>query len=183
MKDRPGFRLEPRLSFLRSLLTTCCEYEYYKYPESQNYSRYVYLTVKQTFVPEGIEQNRPGWHSDGFGTSDVNYVFVDKWPTEFLLGDIEVSKDDLQSMNDMERYAANHPECIYQPDAGFLYRLDQNHVHRTVPAKESGVRTFIKVTFSDHKYAQEGNTHNYEFDYDWSMAPRKIERNQPHLAQ
>ncbi len=183
IKGKPGFHLEKRLEFLRPFIVSCNEYEYYHHSYREMFRKYVYVTIKQTFVPKGIEQNRPGWHSDGFGTDDVNYVFVDKWPTEFLLGDIEVRNDDSLSMIDMNNYADRNPGCIYQPDAGFVYRLDQNHVHRTVPAEKDGVRTFIKITFSDHKYAQEGNTHNYELDYDWSLSPRKEERNQPHLVQ
>lgn len=184
--------LEPRLEFLRSMVEVA-SCDIYRELGSRFYTHtYCYLTVKQTLVPKGLDQNRPGWHSDGFGTSDVQYIFFDKWPTEFMIGNFEVSADDAKSMEDFDRIGkkllAQSNRIVldpiegyfHQPNPFYLYRIDQNHIHRTVPAPENGVRMFVKITFSEHKYAQGGNSHNYEVHYDWSLSERSIDRNQPH---
>lgn len=152
---------------------------------------YGYLTVKQTFVPVDIHQNRPGWHSDGFGTRDVQYIWYDKFPTEFMIGNFEVSADDVLSMLEMEAFGdriawestgdvPGNTGYLYRPPAKEIYCIDHNHIHRTTAATESGSRAFVKITFSDHQYAQQGNSKNYELNYDWNEAPRKAFRNQPH---
>lgn len=41
------------------------------------------------------------------------------------------------------------------------------------------IRTFMKVSISNKKYAREGNTINPLFDYNWTMKPRDDKRNHP----
>ncbi len=153
---------------------------------------YVYLTVKQTFVPKDIHQNRPGWHADGFGTNDVQYIWFDKFPTEFMIGSFDVDADDIVSMLDMEAHAKKIEWAMsgdikgdfggfFYPEPFQLYEIDANHIHRTTPATESGSRMFVKITISEHQYAQEGNSVNYHTNYQWDFAPRKAVRNQPHI--
>lgn len=65
--------------------------------------RYVYLTAKTVWVSPPNIGNRPGWHIDGIGTTDVNYIWYDRAPTEFIEGRFDISDDCATSMEDMER--------------------------------------------------------------------------------
>ncbi len=198
MGGKGGVCLEQRLWFLRRMIDAALLFENRYLSVSELHKKYVYLTIKQTVIPKGLTQNRPGWHSDGFGTNDVNYVWYDKLPTEFMIGAFEVSTDDAQSMKDFEAIELNAnrqiirnfidhgdrhptPADFIQPKPFHLYRLTQNHVHRTVRSDCDQVRMFVKITLSDHVYAQEGNSHNYSIAYHWTLSPRKTERNQPHV--
>lgn len=192
--------LEPRLKFLEHLIAAAIDQECFMKSVYWMSDKYVYLTVKQTVVPQGLDQNRPGWHSDGFLTDDVQYIWFDKFPTEFMIGKYDVTMDDTKSMVEFEKfgdrisrelidssqkvffsfYDHDVPRYFHQPEPFHLYRIDQNHIHRTVPAPQTEVRLFVKLTISKHRYAQEGNSHNYGLNYDWQMYPRKKDRNQPH---
>ncbi|MBZ5864318.1 hypothetical protein LAG72_24625, partial [Escherichia coli] len=48
---------------------------------------FVYLSVKILHVTPDAPGNRPGWHSDGFLTNDLNYIWADRNPTEFFIND------------------------------------------------------------------------------------------------
>ncbi|MCE7039270.1 hypothetical protein [Dyadobacter sp. CY312] len=187
--------MEPRLQFLNHLVTSALLNENKGKDFDWLKKQYVYLTVKQTLVPKGIDQNRPGFHSDGFGTNDVQYIWFDKFPTEFMIGNYTVPVDDVESMREFEKFGnwisamrksdgtwhqKEKNGFFHQPSPFHLYRIDQNHIHRTVPAPETDVRLFVKLTISEHRYAQEGNSHNYGLNYDWEMTHRKTDRNQPH---
>ena len=65
------------------------------------------------------------------------------------------------------------------PDCTIL-RLDEYNIHKVNDRDYfEGMRTFVKVSFSQDNYDLEGNSHNYELNYYWKMKPRKIERNIP----
>jgi hypothetical protein len=59
-----------------------------------------------------------------------------------------------------------------------LLRLNPYVIH-CVPdvPHPGGMRSFLKVTISDHRHDLVGNSHNYELDYAWSMRPRQSSRN------
>lgn len=142
---------------------------------------YIYVTVKYTYVSEGCSSNRPGWHIDGYGSDDVNYIWYDKFPTEIMKGTIpNLSEDHEESLKQMEEYEPK--EIITFPENSLL-RLDNTIIHRVAPIKESGMRAFVKITLSKHKYNLKGNAHNYLFDYDWKMYDRKESRNHPFVEE
>lgn len=167
-------RLRPVYSILNSLT------EEFNKDLDGFYDKYVYLTAKRMFVSPGFPGNRPGWHIDGFGSNgDINYIWADLNPTEFAVQHFDkVSTDDRQSMVDISNQVRASNIVTY-PDKTLL-RLDESVVHRVNPVVESGMRTFIKITISDHKFASEGNSHNYLFDYDWDLKQRTEERNLDH---
>lgn len=138
---------------------------------------YLYLTVKRIFVSGSDCGNRPGWHSDGFGTDDINYIWCDRAPTEFAIQPFKLSDDCDKSMNEMEQQFSAGTEIVYPVKT--LLRLDQFVIHRTPTYCEPGYRTFVKVSISKHRYNLKGNAHNYLFDYKWDMVERKVERNHP----
>jgi hypothetical protein len=72
--------------------------------------QYVYLTVKRLWVEPGCMGGRPGWHTDGFGTDDVNYIWSDADPTEFCIQPFTLTADHDVSMREMAEQA--RPENI-----------------------------------------------------------------------
>ena len=179
--------MEPRLQFLNHLVTTALLNENKGKDFDWLKRQYVYLTVKQTFLPLGGVQNRPGMHSDGFMTNDVQYLWYDRVPTEFMIGDFEVLTDDSLALQELNNFHTSlvagklGPEnYLVRPEPFHLYRIDHNHIHRPTVALEAGPRLFVHLSISEHRYAQEGNSHNYGLNYDWEMTPRKKNRNQPH---
>ena len=138
---------------------------------------HVYLTVKHMFVSGTDCGNRPGWHSDGFGTDDLNYIWCDRSPTEFAIQPFTLSADCTTSMQEMEEQFVHGTEVVYPPNT--LLLLDQGVIHRTPTYCEPGYRAFVKISISKHRYNLKGNAHNYELDYDWPMVERAVERNRP----
>jgi hypothetical protein len=139
---------------------------------------YIYITAKHLYVtPENLG-NRPGWHIDGFGTDDLNYIWYDGAPensTEFCNQTFDISEDEHQSMLDMSAQADEGNVVTYSPKS--LLRLDNQIVHRTSTRAVAGYRTFVKISVSDQIYNLKGNAHNYLFDYKWDMVARDEERN------
>lgn len=138
---------------------------------------YVYITAKKMFIDVGCAANRPGWHLDGFGTSDVTYIWSDEIPTEFCIQSFDLSNDHIASLEEMEAQAL--PENIVTYFEGTLLRMDQHVVHRVGECKQAGYRTFVKISISKDKYNLIGNAHNYLFDYEWEMVERGESRNHP----
>lgn len=141
-----------------------------------NLGDYVYLTVKHLYVTPSNMGNRPGWHSDGFGTDDINYIWCDKYPTEFCIQDFNITEDCETSLKEMESQAKEENIKIYSENT--LLRLDKYNIHRT-PLVGEGYRTFVKISISKNRYNLKGNAHNYLFDYDWDMVVRSDIRNHP----
>lgn len=137
--------------------------------------RYVYLTVKRLFVQKGCIGGRMGWHTDGFGTTDVNYIWADASPTEFCIQPFELSNDHELSMLQMEQQA--RVENIKTYGACAVLRIDAGIVHRCPENPKIGYRAFARVSFSDDKYDMIGNARNYDLDYNWVMHPRGPTRN------
>jgi hypothetical protein len=142
-----------------------------------SHDQYMYLTAKRLYVTPERMFNRPGWHIDGFGTGDLNYVWCDHAPTEFCVQPFDLSDDCDESMAEMEAQVL--PENIRTYGAHTLLRLDNTVVHRPALSTAPGYRTFVKISISFDRYNLEGNAHNYGFDYDWPMLPRNAKRNHP----
>lgn len=138
---------------------------------------YIYVSAKHLFVTPDNMGNRPGWHTDGFGSDDVNYIWVDRFPTQFALQRFELTTDDHNES--LKQIAAQvRDDAIFPYSANQLIRLDRYNVHRP-PVMGTGFRTFLKFSISKNKYNLQGNSHNYLIDYDWEMVPRAEVRNHP----
>lgn len=143
---------------------------------------YVYLTAKTLWVSGQYIGNRPGWHSDGFGTDDLNYIWADRAPTDFSYdpkGQCFIfNSTDCQRFYDacdvftgiwpIKHYADKH-----------LLKLDPSVIHRSPVDFEEGMRSFAKVSISKDQYNLEGNASNYLLDIDWEMKKRNKDRNHP----
>ena len=141
----------------------------------------IYITVKHTFVSPSIAANRPGWHSDGFMTDDLNYLWYDAVPTIFNDSDFEVDPDHEKSLDQF--WAQADPECDRIYPCQHLLKLDQYVIHSVGEATAPGFRTFVKISVSKERYNLTGNSHNYELAYDWPMHDRTAVRNTPAVAQ
>lgn len=170
-----GWHVEPRLDCFDQLIT----YAFEDFADVFGYralrEHYAYITAKSLYVKPGQPFNRPGWHSDGFMTNDINYIWSDQSPTEFAVQLFKISMDDQVSMVDMENQARH----IWSYPNNTLLRLDQFNIHRVGLSNYEGVRTFVKISFSKDKYDLIGNTKNYLLNYNWEMRPRGSSRNIP----
>lgn len=144
------------------------------------FENYVYITAKTLFVNASNPGNRPGWHSDGFMTDDLNYIWADANPTVFWVRDerISFSADHAVSLHEMAH-------CEYDPanwktyPLKHLLRLDQTVMHKVAENVTAGMRTFVKISVSKHKYALKGNSINHEIAPDWQYCDRSSDRNAP----
>lgn len=141
---------------------------------------YVYLTAKTLWVSGDHIGTRPGWHSDGFGTDDVNYIWYDRAPTEFIRDAFELPADCDDAMAFMAQRAAQQPAVTYP--AKHLLRLTPAVIHRPPFLFDAGMRTFVKVSVSKDLYNLQGNSVNYRLFERWKLLPRKSERNHPSRA-
>ena len=142
---------------------------------------YVYLTAKTLWVTPESPGNREGWHCDGYGSDDLNYIWADRNPTLFWVPPrLQMMPDDhVQSMKDMTLMASNWDQ--YQrtyPDKQLLC-LDETVIHNVAPCLTPGWRTFVKVSVSSERYLLAGNSVNHELASDWKYVPRETERNDP----
>lgn len=168
---------EPRLDCFSKIIDKVCldfirEFGYNTYKDS-----FIYITAKYLYQPPNYSFNRTGYHSDGFLTNDINYIWCDKFPTVFNHSDFNLSLDDSLSMNEMSEQALEINEFTYPENT--LLRLNQYNIHKVSDSLGVGMRTFLKVSFSKDKYDLLGNSHNYLLDYNWEMKERKVERNIP----
>lgn len=169
--------IEPRLKCFDSLIgAACCDYVGFRGLDELVRS-YVYVTAKHGLNRPTCLQNRPGWHSDGFMTDDINYIWCDRTPTEFNLSTFCLTLDDELSMDQMRDQALHRNNFTHDPMT--LLRLDQFSVHRPAEPRTVEIRTFLKISFSRDKYDLIGNSHNYLLDYDWPMRARGLDRNIP----
>lgn len=144
--------------------------------------RNVYLTVKRMYVSHQVTANRPGWHSDGFGTTDVNYIWYDCLPTVLSAAkEFVVSTDHVKSLQQFEEQAEAAPTYSIPPH--HLIRLTSEHVHKVAMAEEQMMRTFVKVSMSESEYNLEGNSTNPQVPPPKKIYPRSIIRNDPSRAQ
>lgn len=138
---------------------------------------YVYLTVKHMYQVPNASFNRHGYHSDGFLTNDINYIWSNMFPTVFNTTKFNLTLDDRISIGEMEEQAITENEITYPNKT--LLRLNEYNIHKVGNNSTGGLRTFIKVSFSKDKYDLIGNAHNYLLPYDWEMKERSVDRNIP----
>jgi len=166
-------RMEDRLSPLYAMVKEVLENE-----KEHLHDKYIYLTIKHMFHPEGYSHNRPNWHSDGFGSDDINYIFYSNTPTEFCVQEYKnISADDKLSMIQFEEQSDEKNIITYPSNT--LLKLSPYNIHRIGYKAVPGPRIFIKISISKNQYRLKGNSHNYLFDYNWDLQERQIERNVP----
>jgi hypothetical protein len=177
LQGQTELKMEQRLLFLDRIIgTAACDFVG-NFGLNRYIDSYVYLTVKHQYVSPNFHFNRLGWHSDGFMTDDVNYIWSNKIPTVFNASEFLLPMDDVESMKCMEQQAKPENDWIYGDNA--LLKLNEFNIHRVGDVSEVCLRAFVKISFSKDKYDLLGNSKNYLLDYAWEMKPRKQERNIP----
>ena len=174
-----GFVAIPEnLCWTKPVVETICSVDEYNYRLERSY---IYLTVKHLYVERGSLGSRPGWHIDGFLSDDQNFVWCDKNPTEYVpsLDSYTFSQDHEKALHEMKLADIM---TIHEIPVNAVVDLERT-VHRTKEDIEPGLRTFIKVSVSEHKYNLQGNAHNYLIPHGWKMYPREKARNHPYVLE
>lgn len=143
---------------------------------------YTYLTIKRGYHSNLNPHNREGWHIDGYRTEDVNYIWCDSHPTEYIDMTPPKNLDHELCLTYLEACASQHQVKELEPFQ--LYDIGRV-VHRVSGKEFDGVRTFIKISFSKNPYSHLGNKINNEFmkEYmSWSWQERKKQRNCPNIG-
>lgn len=124
---------------------------------------YIYLTIKSMVVSEDNVGQRLGWHSDGFMTKDLNYIWsdVEEITTRITTGGMTLTQCHTKSLQEMENYKEFLLRCSYQVMADTVYLLDETVLHEAVRPTRPVFRNFVKVTVSDKLYKLEGNSVNH----------------------
>lgn len=168
---------ENRLTCFKDLISECISDFKIKFGNKSFKENYVYITAKSMFQVPGCSFNREGWHSDGFLTEDINYIWCDNTPTVFNSSPFVLTLDDSLSMREMDCQAKEENNVTFKE--GNLLRLNQYNIHKVSEISKPTMRTFVKISFSRDKYDLIGNSKNYLLDYNWNMRIRGKERNIP----
>lgn len=182
MPGKAHYVCEAQLRQFAPLINACRDYD----PERFE-ANYVYVTAKTLWVEGNFIGNRPGWHTDGFGTDDVNYIWSDRAPTEFYSQEelVEISDDCDESMDQMRHlFEEVNWKCPHYPVETYpdkhLLRLDATVMHRCPVVFEPGIRTFFKLSLSKDRYNLKGNAVNYLLpESNWPLVDRDEKRNHP----
>lgn len=168
-----GFHFPDQLKQFKPLVERALHYVYQ--------TDYVYITAKRLYVTPENRGNRPGWHSDGFMTNDLNFVWSDANPTLFWEPEqlVHIEQDHTKSLLQMEQLAeADKLHWTTYPSKSLLC-LDQYVIHRVADFEEAGMRTFVKISVSPNKYDLEGNSKNEPITKEWKYVKRNVDRNPP----
>lgn len=142
---------------------------------------YIYITAKTLWTTPESPGNRPGWHSDGFLTDDLNYIWADANPTIFFNDGLRhaFSADHAASLSEMDDLCEADQFNQFTLPVKHLLRLDQTVLHKVNTNFRPGLRTFVKISVSRHRYSLRGNSINHELAPDWAYQDRAAERNCP----
>jgi len=137
---------------------------------------YAYLTVDQKDVNKNTSLRTPGWHVDGLHVADEDgaqekvshsYVVVISDTgdniTEFTDQTFpQLYQFDLNTYNLFSAFEKLvEDNSVLSGNSGQLYMMDSYTVHRSPVAKQDvGLRTFLRIQFSPHRFDRTGNTNN-----------------------
>lgn len=149
LSGEDSIKYKERLSCFGEIIDNCCydflsNFGVYEFKKS-----YIYLTAKYMYQESGCSYNGGGYHSDGFMTDDINYIWSDKNPTTFNTSRFNLTLDDSVSLIEMDKQAEVHNDIQFENNT--LLRLNQFNIHKVSFSEESGMRTFVKVSFSKDK--------------------------------
>jgi len=189
------FKFPSNIKRFENIVMDAVDFEIERFGDITNH--YVYVTIDQKEVKAGKTGRRAGAHSDAFISKDGKqldvtkdtahlvdevshtYVAYDVLPTEFFNAKFPITSDNCESSMKTFDEIADNSEVITYP-CNTLLQMNPYVIHRSTVCKEDTQRTFIKVSISKKKYAREGNSKNYLFNYNWTLKTRsKNIRNHP----
>lgn len=176
-----GLHIPDRLQFLTNLIRAAFADAQTINPDVIDW--HIYITARHGHATPDNPLNRPGWHCDGFGTEDLNYIWWDRWPTRFALQPFHnIHPGHSESMRQFDAQV-DESNAVTYPDQTLL-ALNPYVVHATpIIPPPGGMRRFVKISFSPHRYNLRGNSHNYLLNYNWPMYDRNELRNDPAHAE
>jgi hypothetical protein len=142
---------------------------------------YLYITAKHMLVNPNFWGARGGYHSEGFGTNDINWIWYDKNPPTFSKTKFNVSNNPRKSLQEFTDQANYKDEVRYREHS--LLELPPKTVYKVTPVTRYFQSTFVRYTLSKDKYNLIGNSHNYGIDYNWRMFERSPDRNYPSFPE
>lgn len=171
-------RMPENLHVCRGLVDACVAYA----NDLNLIYEYVYISARKGWATPDNPLNRPGWHCDGFGTDDINFVWWVGPGTRFAHQNFEgIVSDHNRSLTQFDEQVDLNRVHTY-PQRG-LYAIDPSVVHATPVLATACMRQYVKVSMSNQRYNLENNSHNYLFNYQWPLHSREALRNDPHKAQ
>ena len=142
---------------------------------------FAYLSFVQSQVRAGEIQRFSGCHVDGFQGPRLKpklpiyrtYIITSSdsacyYPHEFQVANLDDQKDDFNAFFT----AKADPEQAFVAQDMAAYLINAYCVHEALPAKVTGSRSFLRISFSRRIYDRLGNTVNPMFDYDWDYKLR-----------
>ena len=133
---------------------------------------HAHVSFECTDVAAGTTQRVPGWHVDGFQGVRVrahviehSYLWSTRRGTEYCLQPFFIDHLDPHRHNvfpEIERQAK--PENVYETFPGSLYLIDPYVVHRSPRVEAAGLRSFLRVTFTETELEDPVNTRNLSFE-------------------
>lgn len=144
-------------------------------------NHHVYLTIKRQYVGAGSTANRPGWHCDGWGSDDINYIWYDDVPTIFTEFPLKWAPEDHnECLEHLEDFGSHFEKARTTYPTHHLLRLDSGVIHRVeTNVPQQVMRTFVKITISKERFNLLGNSRNPLLPDKGKFIPRDDSRNHP----
>lgn len=116
---------------------------------------YTYLDIESRFIKAGFPTCNNLWHVDGFPHQEAEdvqaFLFVDKFPTEFLLGEVEASGSNTREFNNSVNNSIKGGKIVTVPPS-VIIQYDGHGIHRGVFADQDGWRTRYRLVKSNIKF-------------------------------
>jgi len=170
--------IPPEYAFAYDFVMMVGKFLHTKYGDLWSEHRNFYLSLKHTMVPKGQPQTRPGWHTDGYGTDDLAFLWCDAVPTLFLKQAMRVSENDERALSRMNEFADVTKSEHGLP--GRVYGMDDTVIHAPSSSYHLQPRRFMKLSVSRYAYDLKGNARNRLLPTEWQPTrERGVNRNQP----
>ena len=179
----PSVWLPTELTPLLPLVRHVLELERHANPRFEAFC--AHITFERTKVAEGATQRVPGWHVDGYQGVRVprhqiehSYLWADHAATEFCLQPFFVSHLDPARHNVFDELVQQAKEVnAFQGFPNIVYLIDPYLVHRSPGMRQTGWRSFVRITFTESELEDSNNTVNLAFSEGSPHAERLDVRN------
>lgn len=117
--------------------------------------KWMYLTVRHGIVDTVTDDH---WHVDGFSTRkpskpDINYVWCNNYPTEFLQETVKFPHDFDTLKYNVNHYIQDHVrgDNVVEASVKTWFKFDSYSIHRRPLSSSGKLRTFVRVSFLDNE--------------------------------
>lgn len=176
-----GIYIPAELNQFREAIQKIMDFEFSVNPQFNAF--YAYLTVDQKYVESGSSHRNSGPHVDGLQgrnypvklSIDHSYLVSNLDPTWFFTNSFNLSRFDV-TVDDFNKIFAQQADysTLVRPGPYEIVMMDAFTVHESPVLSQGGLRTLLRLEFSEKVFDRLGNTHNPLFNYQWNMVPRPI---------